>query len=324
MSAHPTQKKAFLMARNFGPFPLVILRMNPQNPANFHFHEFMELVLIESGQGIHFTETESYPIAAGDVFVIRKHNAHGYSNTNNLRLINVLFYPDKLALPLNELDNLRGYHALFETKRRSCEFCGLKSHLQLNLKQLTHIAGLISSLEQDLKDKSPGFSFMAKALFMQIICVLSRYYEDRQMLIHPHLARISNAIAYIETNYDKPFRLADLASAAHMSLSNLYRDFKSATGFSPIEYLIRLRVMRGAELLRQGKLNVTETAFQTGFNDSNYFSRKFRAVMGISPRQFIIYRGLIETKNSGALTRCQNQPVAWNATLSQPPQHPGR
>ena len=274
------------MAWRFGSFPLTIWRMNPQDPLSFHFHEFMELVFIESGQGIHFTETESYPIAAGDVFVIRKHDAHGYSNTNNLRLVNVLFYPDKLALPLKELENLRGYHALFETRRRSREFYGLKSHLRLDLKQLTYVEGLIAALEQELKDKGAGFSFMAKGIFMQIICILSRYYEDRQTLIRFSLARISNAIAHIETNYAKPVRLADLASTAHMSLSSLHRDFKSATGFSPIEYLICLRVRRGAGLLRQGKLNVTETAFQTGFNDSNYFSRKFREVMGISPRRF--------------------------------------
>jgi len=261
--------------------------MNPQNPANFHFHEFMELVFIESGQGIHFTETESYPIAAGDVFVIRKHDAHGYSNTNNLRLINVLFSPDKLGLPLKELDNLRGYHAMFETKHRPREFYVLKSHLRLDLKQLTYAENLIAALEQELNDKGPGFSFMAKGIFMQITCILSRYYEDRQTMSRRPLTRISGAIAYIEANYAKPVRLADLASTAHMSLSNLHRDFKSATGFSPIEYLIRLRVMRGAELLRQGRLNVTETAFQVGFNDSNYFARQFRAVMGISPRKFI-------------------------------------
>lgn len=267
--------------------------MNPQDPTSFHYHNFMELVLIESGQGIHFTETKHYPIAVGDVFVIRKHDAHEYSNTNKLRLINVLFYPNKLALPLKELANLRGYHALFGTKRRAREFHGLKSHLRLNLIQLTQIEGLISSLEQDLKNKGPGFSFMAKALFMQIIGLLSRYYDDWQILTRPPLTRISSAIAYIEANYAKPIRLANLAFTAHMSLSNLHRDFKSATGLSPIEYLIRLRVMRGAELLRQGRLNVTETAFQTGFNDSNYFSRKFHEVMGLRPRQFVLCQNIL-------------------------------
>ena len=115
------------------------------------------------------------------------------------------------------------------------------------------------------------------------------------MISHPPLARISDAIAYIETNYAKPIRPQDLASTVHMSLRNLYRNFKSATGFSPIEYLIRLRVMHGAELLRRGELNVTETAFQTGFNDSNYFSRKFHEVMGFRPRQFILCHEALPT-----------------------------
>ena len=288
-----TRKKASLFNWRFGKFPLAVTRMNPQDPTIFHFHNYMELVFIESGQGIHFTETESYPIAAGDIFVIRKHDAHEYSNTNNLRLINVLFYLDKLALPLKELENLRGYHALFETKCRSRKFYGLKSHLRLDLKQLTYVTGLISSLEQELKDKKPGFSFTTKALFMLIICFLSQYYEDRQIRTRTPLVNISNAIAYIEANYAKPIRPADLASTVHMSLRNLYRNFKSATGFSPIEYLIRLRVMRGAELLRQGHLNVTETAFQMGFNDSNYFSRKFHEVMGLRPRQFVLHQNIL-------------------------------
>lgn len=290
------QEKASLLGWSFGNFPLAVVRINPQCPIIFHYHAFMELVFIESGQGIHFTETESYPIAAGDVFVIRKHDAHGYSNTNNLRLINVLFYPDKLVLPLKELEDLRGYHALFETRRSSRKFYSLKSHLCLDLKQLTYIEGLISSLEQELKDKKPGFSFAAKALFMLIICFLSRYYEDRQILTQRPLIRISNAIAYIEANYAKPIRPADLTSTVHMSLRNFHRNFKSATGLSPNEYLIRLRIMHGAELLRQGKLNVTETAFQTGFNDSNYFSRQFRKVMGINPRQFILCRGVVKNE----------------------------
>lgn len=273
----------------YGKYPLAVIRMTPQNPTLFHYHDFMELVIIKSGQGIHFTGTGSYPIAAGDAFVIREHDAHGYSSANNLQLVNVLYYPDKLALPLKELDNLRGYHALFETRRPAHTSYGLKNHLRLDLKQLTYIEGLISSLEQELKDKKIGFSFTAKALLMLTISFLSRYYEDRQIREQSSLVRISNAIAYIEENYTKSIRPADMASSVHMSPRNLYRCFKSVTGFSPIEYLIRLRIMHGAELLRRGELNVTETAFQTGFNDSNYFSRKFHEVMGLCPRQFVLY-----------------------------------
>lgn len=266
------------------------MRMNPQSPTVFHYHDFMELVFIENGHGIHFTENESYPIAAGDVFVIRERDAHGYSNTRDLRLINVLFYPDQLDLPFKELESLRGYHALFETHPAG-KFYGLRSHLRLDLKQLALFENLTGSLEDELTKRENGFSFMAKALLMQIICALSRIYERRQTVTRRSMARITPAIAHLENNYARPIRQSELAAAAHASLSNLYRDFKSATGLSPKEYLIRLRVMRGAELLRRGESNVTETAFKTGFNDSNYFSRQFRRIMGTSPRKFVYSGG---------------------------------
>ncbi|MDD5482333.1 MAG: helix-turn-helix domain-containing protein [Kiritimatiellae bacterium] len=287
-------KKAALLQWRFGDFPLAVMRISRQITANFHYHEFMELVVIESGRGIHFTENESYPIASGDVFVIRKHNAHGYSNTENLRLINVLFYPGPLRLPLKELEDLPGYHALFETRRPAKIFYGFKPHLHLNLKQLAYIQNLTGFLERELQERKAGFAFTAKALLMLIAASLARYYEDRRANFQPPLAKISEAIAYMEQNYAKPICPADLPATVHMSARNFHRHFNAATGLSPVKYLIRLRVMRGAELLRQGEMNVTEAALQTGFNDSNYFSRQFRKVMGIGPRQFITCRGIAE------------------------------
>jgi len=281
---HMTLKNASLTEWSFGDFPLAVMRYS-QPPMKFHFHEFMELVIIGGGQGIHFTRTESYPIAAGDVFVIRRRDAHGYSNTNRLSLTNVLFYPDHLALPLRELDSLRGYHALFDPSP-SRTFYGLKNRLRLDLKQLTLAENLIHSLEAELKKREHGFSFMSKALFMQLVCFLSRCYEGRQTLVQKPLERISRAIEFMEANYTQPINLAELAALTNMSQSKLYRDFKAATGLSTKEYLIRLRVMKGAELLRRGEANVTETAFQAGFNDSNYFCRVFHAVMGVTPGVF--------------------------------------
>ena len=61
-------------------------------------------------------------------------------------------------------------------------------------------------------------------------------------------------------------------------------------GFSPTDYLIRSRIRRAeAILLGEGKtISITDVADRCGFNDSNYFSRQFRRVVGQSPRD---YRG---------------------------------
>jgi AraC-like DNA-binding protein len=47
-----------------------------------------------------------------------------------------------------------------------------------------------------------------------------------------------------------------------------------------------LRVAKGASILQTTDKNVTEVAFESGFNDSSYFARQFRRILGVSPRQF--------------------------------------
>jgi AraC-like DNA-binding protein len=50
-----------------------------------------------------------------------------------------------------------------------------------------------------------------------------------------------------------------------------------------VEYHIRLKIRRACRLLKQTDLNITEIAFRSGFEDSNYFARQFRKIMGVSP-----------------------------------------
>jgi transcriptional regulator GlxA family with amidase domain len=79
-----------------------------------------------------------------------------------------------------------------------------------------------------------------------------------------------------------------------MSRRNFLRAFESTMGCPPITYLIRLRIRRASELLQQHESSITEIAMAVGFNDSNYFSRQFRAVTGESPRNYRRRRELIE------------------------------
>ncbi len=71
-----------------------------------------------------------------------------------------------------------------------------------------------------------------------------------------------------------------------MSEGNLHKVFKEATGQSPIDYLIKLRLQRSMDLLSDTGLSITEIAFKTGFNDSNYFTRHFKKIIGTTPSRY--------------------------------------
>jgi transcriptional regulator GlxA family with amidase domain len=100
------------------------------------------------------------------------------------------------------------------------------------------------------------------------------------------MLRFSEAIAWMEENYTRRSSLAELARRAAMSERHFLRMFRKTFETSPLEHLIRLRIRRAAELLQSGRHNITETAYKCGFSDSNYFSRQFRRIIGMSPRQY--------------------------------------
>ena len=269
-----------------GGFPIAVERREPQKSFPPHKHEFSEIVIITGGKCLHIVGRESWPLSAGDVFVIGGPQAHAYRDLENLQLINILFQPEKLRLQLGDLTRLPGYHALFALEpvwRRRHQF---KSRLHLSPQNLGVVLALADQLETELKQRSPGFGFLAMALFMQILGYLSRCYGNSRNADSRQLLRIASAIAHLESNTHEVANLNHLAGIARMSKRSFVRAFSDATGQPPIAYLIQLRVNRAAALLRSSTESITEVAFRVGFSDSNYFTRQFRKVTGVSPRRY--------------------------------------
>jgi len=236
-----------------------------------------------SGHGKNVTGGRSYRIGGGDVFVIAGERAHEYRDMRELVLYNVLFRPEVL-LPHNRLlRRTPGYRALFVLEPRYRVAHGFRGRMKLGAEALTEATRLIVRMEREQERHVDGYEAMAASLLQQLVVMLSREYARVRRGVPRSLSRLADVIDYLERNYDQRIALPDLAERAHMSVNNFLRVFKDAVGESPIKHQIRIRCMRGGELLRAGS-TVTETAYEVGFSDGNYFSRQFSKVMGMSPR----------------------------------------
>jgi len=69
-------------------------------------------------------------------------------------------------------------------------------------------------------------------------------------------------------------------------LSVIIRLFKQCFDTSPMDYIIRLRLLHACELLRETPASVGEIAYDVGFKDSNYFTRQFKHIIGRTPTQY--------------------------------------
>ncbi len=268
-------------------FPIAVEVREPQTPFGLHNHEFCEIVLITGGSGQHVTGKQSWEMHAGDAFVISGKRPHTYEDMENLSLANILYQPEQLNLEEDQgLATLPGYHALFTlepTWRVDHEF---ESRLHLSPKDLSNVLLLLGELESELEERKPGFRCMANTLFTQIVCYLSRCYGQSSSTNSKSLLRIGEAISHLETHYSQSISLEDLAQIAHMPTRSFQRAFKKALGVPPITYLIRVRVSRAAELLRNKELSITDVAFELNYEDSSYFTRQFQTIMGMTPKNY--------------------------------------
>ncbi len=108
---------------------------------------------------------------------------------------------------------------------------------------------------------------------------------DERALSSPLRTQVSlnDCIKYIYDNYNKVITLEELAAIAKVSKYHFCNIFKEYTGKSFKEYQNNIRISKALELLATTDIPITEIAFLCGFNDSNYFSRKFRQITGKTP-----------------------------------------
>lgn len=78
----------------------------------------------------------------------------------------------------------------------------------------------------------------------------------------------------------------DLATAVYMSRSNLFRRLRALYGITPNEYLRQKRLVHAAELLRDGRYNISDICFMVGFSSPSYFASCFKKQFGTLPKNY--------------------------------------
>lgn len=100
------------------------------------------------------------------------------------------------------------------------------------------------------------------------------------------ITQVKPALEYMEACYDQPITLADIAKAAHLSISRLAHLFKEQMGITTIDYLTGVRIGHAKRLLLATDKTCTKICFDVGYNNQSYFTRIFKDAVGMTPRKF--------------------------------------
>ncbi len=120
-----------------------------------------------------------------------------------------------------------------------------------------------------------------------------------------YMARINEAIDYINRNLDQDLSLQELSRIASFSPFHFHKLFKAVIGETPGDYVARIRVENGAmKLIHNRHLSITEIALDCGFSSNATFTRAFKKMYGVSPSA---YRQQNQNRKIGKADRKNSQ-----------------
>lgn len=135
----------------------------------------------------------------------------------------------------------------------------------------------------DNSQKDIMADFALKELLIRLMQTQARSIVERNVV--KNKSRIGFVVDYIKRNLHQKLSIESIAKLAYVSKSNFFKMFKDELGTSPNDFILQERISKAKELLASSN-SIKETAYQTGFSDTNYFTRVFKQLEGMTPKSY--------------------------------------
>jgi AraC family transcriptional regulator len=149
---------------------------------------------------------------------------------------------------------------------------------------------LMESLRQELLDQRTPSLLCLRGLAQTLAVHLLRHYRAPQGVIRRSNAlqayKLRKVIDAMNARLADEFSLTRLARTAELSEYHFSRMFKRATGFSPSQYFIGLRMARARQLLIETQRSVIDIGLEVGYSSPSHFSQVFRREVGVTPSAY--------------------------------------
>ena len=238
-----------------------------------HSHWFAEIFFISNGSGKFVVNGVEHFVEEGDLVFINPNILHTELNEFNLTyfclsIFNIHFEVTPESCVLHSLQHCNKIKDLLDSML--LEFNEKKEYSdEFIANYFEHFCLLIQRFF--------SFSFNPNSLSPQTTALKTK---DKNH------APVEIARGYMENNLHYDITLESLANMTFITPQHLIRLFKEATGYTPIQYLNRLRISRSMYLLMRRKDPISSIATQMGFKSSYAYIKMFKKTTGYTPQQF--------------------------------------
>ena len=257
-------------------FHLQLNHNDTWNMSRLHFHDHYELLLPLTSPGNIFVNDQVYPLRRGTLYLIGENTLHRTMATG-FHARYVLHISRKVLTELSTPQT--DFTQLAQDSFRRATLDG---------EQMTELIELFQELERNKNDGSFGSDIRQTVALLNLLIRIAPTLNAAtagESIHNKDFLRVAPILDYIRDNLSEPLSLDQIASQFFISKHYLCRIFKSATGFSVMEYIIYSRVLRARQLLQEG-ISVQQAGEMSGFSDNSHFIRTFGHLTGVTPGKY--------------------------------------
>jgi len=249
-----------------------------------HWHEEMELIVIQKGKGIVRVDLQSRRVKAGDIVIVLPGQLHSIRQykTELMEYENIIFKPEILLSVKEDLCNtvfLRPYlegHEIYP--------CWIDGNEQYH----KEMAECIRRIDELCNRKIKGYQLGIKAYLLQFFYILftSTEPEHLEYISRRSLDKMKQILNKIEKDYALSLGIEEMAEFAGFSQSHFMKFFTNHLGVPFIQYLNDFRLIVAARELLVTTEDVTVIAMSCGFPNVSYFNRLFKKKFQMTPLEY--------------------------------------
>ena len=255
-----------------------------------HWHEEMEITLIQDGISDYKVGQEVFEANAGDIILIPPYCTHSACEIPGKTMISdsMVFHPDYLGANNQDLSASKYLRPMAEGQLLMQEVIRDGDAGYAEIKD-TFIRAL-----DCFKNKQPFYEMLLKEKLLHILILLFSYgyirESDDSHITSENRRHIKSALEYITDHYSEKISISEMAQLAGFSENYFMSLFRQYVGMSCIQYVNHYRIQKAAHALEETTKSVSEIAMIHGFDNISYFNLQFRRVFGMTPREFRSYR----------------------------------
>lgn len=232
-----------------------------------HYHGLYEIYFLEEGNCTYIIDDKVYSVRSGDIVIVPDGIIH-HTKYDDIKHSRILINCEKRYIPASVQSGISSGNYLYRNPFVTEE-----------------VKKILGRIEKEYK-LSDAFSDEVISCHIHSLFYLLMRNTETCLTVDDGNKVIEQAVAYIRENFASDISLSFLAKRFSVSSEHFSRMFKKETGLGFSKYLNSLRLQYAEQLLKASEgHNITRVAESCGFEDSNYFSKKFKEVYGISPKK---------------------------------------